>query len=39
VLRLEVPEEADPLVFFRSYYRELAPVGGADYATFLEWGL
>ncbi len=39
VLRLEVPEEADPLVFFRSHYRELAPVGGADYATFLEWGL
>jgi len=39
VLRLEVPEEADPLLFFRSHYRELAPVGGADYATFLEWGL
>jgi flavin reductase (DIM6/NTAB) family NADH-FMN oxidoreductase RutF len=39
VLKLEVPEEADPLVFFRSHYRELAPVGGADYATFLEWGL
>jgi flavin reductase (DIM6/NTAB) family NADH-FMN oxidoreductase RutF len=39
VLRLEVPEEADPLVFFRSHYRELAPLGGADYATFLEWGL
>jgi len=39
VLRLEMPEEADPLVFFRSHYRELAPVGGADYATFLEWGL
>lgn len=39
VLSVEVPEEADPLVFFRSHYRELAPLGGADYATFLEWGL
>jgi flavin reductase (DIM6/NTAB) family NADH-FMN oxidoreductase RutF len=39
VLSVDVPEEADPLVFFRSHYRELAPLGGADYATFLEWGL
>lgn len=42
VLRLEVPEEADPLVFFRSHYRELAPLGGAEAASapaFLAWGL
>jgi flavin reductase (DIM6/NTAB) family NADH-FMN oxidoreductase RutF len=39
VLAVDVPEQAEPLVFFRSHYRELAPVGGADYATFLEWGL
>jgi flavin reductase (DIM6/NTAB) family NADH-FMN oxidoreductase RutF len=39
VLSLDVPEQAEPLVFFRSHYRELSPLGGADYATFLEWGL
>jgi flavin reductase (DIM6/NTAB) family NADH-FMN oxidoreductase RutF len=39
VLAVDVPEQAEPLVFFRSHYRELAALGGADYATFLEWGL
>ncbi len=39
VLSVDVPEHAEPLVFFRSHYRELSPLGGADYATFLEWGL
>jgi 3-hydroxy-9,10-secoandrosta-1,3,5(10)-triene-9,17-dione monooxygenase reductase component len=39
VLNVELPEPAEPLVFFRSHYRELTPLGATDYATFLEWGL
>jgi flavin reductase (DIM6/NTAB) family NADH-FMN oxidoreductase RutF len=41
VLALEVAERAEPLVFFRSHYRELAPLGALDAAgtpAFHGWG-
>ncbi len=42
VLALETAGDDEPLVFFRSHYRELAPLGGAEAASapaFLAWGL
>jgi flavin reductase (DIM6/NTAB) family NADH-FMN oxidoreductase RutF len=42
VLALEVAERAEPLVFFRSHYRELAPLVALDAAStpaFHGWGL
>ncbi len=42
VRALEVAGNDEPLVFFRSHYRELAPLGGVEAArepAFLAWGL
>jgi flavin reductase (DIM6/NTAB) family NADH-FMN oxidoreductase RutF len=42
VLALELAERAEPLVFFRSHYRELAPIGATDADStpaFHGWGL